>query len=328
MGGKSGEARRAEADRARILREIKRTEQKESRRLDRAGTTLKQRQVSKLTRERYVVACNALVDFWKTYDCGPKFRPSIDMAVAEYIEHIYQEGDTVGMASNTLAALQYFYPECIGKLKYSWKLTGLWRRLEPPSQVTPFTDLTVLALAGAALDLGHKDLCALILVGFDRFLRSGELFTLRKSCLSFGANKVVITLQNTKTSKRKGIDEMVTITSPLVIKALVEACKRLRDSDLILQRSVSSCRSLFKSILNIFDLDDGTYNFYSLRRGGATSFFFKSGSMDETIVVGRWEHSSTARIYINQSAASAAEIKYTSMQTHRMHTAAAFLKAL
>ena len=116
--------------------------------------------------------------------------------------------------------------------------------------------------------------------------------------------------------------------NPLVIRALNKVCKRLRDSDLILQRSVSSCRSLFKSILNIFDLDDGTYNFYSLRRGGATSFFFKSGSMDETIVVGRWEHSSTARIYINQSAASAAEIKYSSMQTHRMHTAAAFLKAL
>ena len=146
--------------------------------------------------------------------------------------------------------------------------------------------------------------------------------------MSFGASKVVITLQNTKTSKRKGIDEMVTITSPLVIKALTKACQPLRDSDLILQRPVSSCRVLFRSILNIFELDDGTYNFYSLRRGGATSFFFKSGSMDETIVVGRWEHSSTARIYINQSAASAAEIKYSGMQTHRMRTAAAFLKAL
>ena len=309
-------------------KEVRKAKEKEARRLDRAGTTLKQRQVTKATRERYVFACNALVDFWKTYSCGPKFRPSIDMAVAEYVEHIYQEGDTVGMASNTFAAVQCFYPESIGRLKYSWKLIGLWRRLEPPSQVTPFTDLTVLAIAGAALDLGHKDLCALILFGYDRFLRSGELFNLRKSCISFGSSKVVITLQNTKTSKRKGVDEMVTITSPLVIRALHDACSNLRDSDLVLQRSVSSCRALFKNILNVFELDDGTYNFYSLRRGGATSFFFKSGSMDQTIVVGRWEHSSTARIYINQSAACAAEIKFTSEQTHRMHTAAAYLKAL
>ena len=98
-------------------KEVRKAQAKEARRLDRAGTTLKQRQVSKATRERYVLACNALVDFWKTYSCGPKFRPSIDMAVAEYVEHIYQEGDTVGMASNTLAAVQYFHPESIGRLK-------------------------------------------------------------------------------------------------------------------------------------------------------------------------------------------------------------------
>ena len=95
-------------------KEVRKAKEKEARRLDRAGTTLKQRQVSKATRERYVVACNALVDFWKTYSCGPKFRPSIDMAVAEYVEHIYQEGDTVGMASNTFAALQYFTRSALG----------------------------------------------------------------------------------------------------------------------------------------------------------------------------------------------------------------------
>ena len=289
---------------------------------------MKQQQVSAVTRGRYVLACEELVAFWKLHVRGPQHSPSLDLAVAEYIEHLYQEGDTVGMASTTLAALQYFQPDCLGKLKYSWKLTGLWRRIEPPNQVTPFTDLTALALAGAAHDLGHKDLCALILLGFDRFLRSGELFKLRKACIAFGAGKAVITLQNTKTSKRKGVDEMVTVTSPLVLKALLRACKQLKDSDLVLQRSVPSCRSVFKKLLDVFELSSLGYNMYSLRRGGATSFFFKSGSMDETIVVGRWEHSTTARIYINQSAASAAEVKFTSEQTHRMHIAAQYLKAM
>ena len=140
--------------------------------------------------------------------------------MAEYIEHLYQEGDTVGMASTTLAALQYFQPDSIGKLKYSWKLIGLWRRIEPPNQVTQFTDLTSLAIAGAAHNLGYKDLCALVFLGFDRFLRSGELFKLRKACIAFGLGKAVITLQNTKTSKRKGVDKMVTVTSPLIFEAL------------------------------------------------------------------------------------------------------------
>ena len=81
-------------------------------------------------------------------------------------------------------------------------------------------------------------------------------------------------------------------------------------------------------MLEVFALGDYSYNFYGLRRGGATSFFFQTGSMDQTIVVGRWESSSTARIYINQSAACAAEIRFTSEQDLRLRTAAEFLKAL
>ena len=49
--------------------------------------------------------------------------------------------------------------------------------------------------------------------------------------------------------------------------------------------------------------------------------------MDQTIVVGRWEHTSTARIYINQSAAVAAEIKFTPEQMLRMQDAAALLNS-
>ena len=50
--------------------------------------------------------------------------------------------------------------------------------------------------------------------------------------------------------------------------------------------------------------------------------------MDQTIVVGRWESSSIARIYINQSVAQAAEIKFTTEHDQCLRTAASFLKAL
>ena len=279
------------------------------------------------TRKRYLAAITLLLDFWHTYSAGPNATRSLDIAVSEFVEHLYQEGDPLGLASDALAALQYYHPDTIGKLKYSWKLTGLWRKLEPPNQVVPFTNLTVLALAGAAYDLGLLDITALLLLGFDRFLRSGELFKLRVACLSVGAAKIVVTLTNTKTSKRKGIDEQVTVTSPLVIRMLKASIADQPKSALILRRSVSQCRVIFRHLLDLFDINDGSYNFYSLRRGGATSFFFQTGSMDQTIVVGRWEHTSTARIYINQSAAVAAEIKFTPEQMLRMQDAAALLNS-
>ena len=53
---------------------------------------------------------------------------------------------------------------------------------------------------------------------------------------------------------------------------------------------------------------------YSLRRGGATWHFHKYGSMALTCELGRWQNERTARIYIEDAAASLAEIKLSSEQ--------------
>ena len=47
---------------------------------------------------------------------------------------------------------------------------------------------------------------------------------------------------------------------------------------------------------------------YSLRRGGATHWFAKHGSLDRVIVLGRWQAQRTARIYINEGLAVMAEM--------------------
>ena len=47
---------------------------------------------------------------------------------------------------------------------------------------------------------------------------------------------------------------------------------------------------------------------YSLRRGGATHWFSKHGSLDRVIVLGRWQAHRTARIYLNEGLAVMAEM--------------------
>ena len=51
----------------------------------------------------------------------------------------------------------------------------------------------------------------------------------------------------------------------------------------------------------IEELGLGSFNFrpYSLRRGGATFWFAKHGSLDRLLLQGRWQAPKTARIYIN-----------------------------
>ena len=48
---------------------------------------------------------------------------------------------------------------------------------------------------------------------------------------------------------------------------------------------------------------------FFLRRGGATFWFSKQGSLDRLLIHGRWQTPKTARIYINNGLATLAEMK-------------------
>jgi len=288
--------------------------------------SLRHNQVSESVLKRYVTAIAMLQAYWRAHEIDAPLDDSFDFCMGDYIEHLYSEGEAKGCGTDVLAALQYFIPKVIGKLKYSWKLLGIWKRLEPPNRATPFTPIIVLGLAGLAASLKLQDVCALFLVGFDRFLRTGELLNLRVFNIQFGTSKAVITLHDTKTGKRKGSTEMVSVSSPLVIRWLRKACAGKRPDDLLLNRTYYQFRMLFKQLLCHFDIDNLKYNLYNLRRGGCTSFFFESGSLDLTVEVGRWSDSATARIYKQNAAAESVEISLSARQNQMLTESAKALK--
>jgi len=172
------------------------------------------------------------------------------------------------------------------------------------------------------------NLAALLVIGFDGFLRTGELFSLRKFSVAQSAKRTVLTLHNTKTGRRKGVDEHVTIRSTIGQTLLRKSMETLQPPERILDTTPGAARTNLKRLLYFFGLEDDNYNFYSLRRGGATTYYFNSGSMDETLVLGRWEHATTARMYIEQSAAHLAEIRMTSAQTNALKAYAGCLRGL
>ena len=287
--------------------------------------TLKEQQVKPRTLARYQRAYTLWDSFARCFNTCLR-NPQIDEAMAGYLEHLYAEGDPMSYATDALAALQYFRPRTIGKLKQSWKLLSVWRRTEPPNRVKPFTPLMVLGLAGAALHTDAMDMAAILLVGFDCFLRTGELFSLKCAFITLYTNKAVIKLIDTKTSSRKGTSEQVVVTSQLAVNVLRRVCSERSPGQTLLSGSVSAARSLLRKLLSTFDLSTLDYNFYSLRRGGATSYFYRTGSMQQTLATGRWENSSTARIYIQDAAAQAGELNLSSMQRQALTTSANFLK--
>ena len=63
-------------------------------------------------------------------------------------------------------------------------------------------------------------------------------------------------------------------------------------------------RAMFSRCLEAVGLAELSFRPYSLRRGGATRWFSKHGSLDRVVVQGRWQAQRTARMYINAGLAA------------------------
>ena len=250
---------------------------------------------------------------------------ALDEMVSAWVEHAYAEGEQKSLVSNALAGLQYFLPQLVGKLKQSWKLAKVWQRLEPPLRVLPLSPLIVRGFAGAAAHMGFIDEAAALLIGFDCVLRSGELYNLTIGDISFFQNKAVLCLGLSKTGKRTGANEMVVVESSLAICWLRKACLRGHKARKLLWRGDRFFRKLFYELCSLFEIR-GLLTVYSLRRGGATWNFLHHGSMEKTLLRGRWASTSTARIYLQDATATVSHLQLSAVQRSQLRSASVFLE--
>ena len=119
----------------------------------------------------------------------------------------------------------------------------------------------------------------------------------------------IISLGFTKGGKRMGAAESVTTN-------VFDVTRRLwqwkASSTLQLATTASAWRTEFANTLKALNLERFEFRPYSLRRGGATFWFSKHGSLDRLLIQGRWQAARTARIYINEGMAILAEIQVPS----------------
>jgi hypothetical protein len=161
-------------------------------------------------------------------------------------------------------------------------------------------------------------------MAFDRLLRPGELYLVEARDINFYPNKAVVTLRDTKTGKRKGAGEMVVLNSLLANFWLRKACALRRYNDPILLDGAPSFRLLFKNPVQHFELQ-GLYAVYSLRRGGATWDFLLHQSMERMLLRGRWSSTSCARIYLQDTVATVANLVLSPVQKAHARLAGAAL---
>ena len=282
---------------------------KEALRLKRArkrrGVCLEDRGITENTRDRYSKAVHEVLPFLE------HTQLSLEDAVAEWVETTYRQGEGITKVSDCLSGLHHYMPWCKGKLTKPWRLFKIWRKAERPKQAPPLPRSVLFGLIGRLLEEEDLIMAVCLSLGFFGMLRTGELLTLTWGQILLGKDDLVIQLGDTKTGLRRAVDENVVIKDPLpwlLTKTLRET--RIEENRQIWAKTPQQFRERFKSLIAFFDLPP-SFKPYSLRRGGATADFRSHGSMERTLMRGRWGTSGAARNYVQEGLSALTKIKLT-----------------
>ena len=227
-----------------------------------------------------------------------------DDQVAQCVEAAWQEGESRSLVGDLLSGLSHFFNPLRSRLPSGWRLWSAWGRLELPARAWPLLPDQLDAICWVAAQWDLIDVAIALWVGFDALLRTAEFVGLRVGQLHFKADLTAcfVSLPETKGSARKGAPEGVAVKAPALVRLLAKHCNRLQAGDLVLRRSPTQFRAAFKALVAAVNLH-GEYKPYSIRRGGATAWFRRSGSIDDTTDRGRWANARTCRIYVNTALA-------------------------
>src|SRR5262249_25473777 len=154
-----------------------------------------------------------------------------------------------------------------------------WHRTHPSTSHPPLTwELTCLMAVWMAIRGQHHAALAM-LVGFDCYLRIGELLSLQVQDVAVSNDprlgsaypRVLLRLAHTKT----GRNQAVTVEDSDVAKLLTSHVQGRQQSDRVFQVSRDSFYKLFHGACRAFGLDGLNYSPHSLRHGGATRHFLQ-----------------------------------------------------
>ena len=273
--------------------------------------SLKSLTVQEKTRSRYKSELNNFFKFLNHEGLSlPTRREAMDDLVADYLEHLWSQGEGRATASTFMAALQDHQPKLKHQLPGSWRLMRTWTTHELPSRAPPMTEQVLRAMVGWAVTHEHETFALSLLIGFYGLLRTGELLSLQAWQIHMTSqfHPAVINLGLTKAGKRQGAAESVTLTEKHVLAKLWSWKCRV-PTHTFLTLKPHAWRSLFGECITQLKLDPWEFRPYSLRRGGATNLFVKTGSLDRVLMTGRWTALKTAKIYINSGLAMLSELE-------------------
>ena len=289
------------------------------RRLQRKHIILRDAGVTEKTQIRYFIALQLLLKFIGI----PENPLELDEQICDWIQHCWEQGESIHIISDGLCGLHHYQAWTKKMIPQAWKLFSVWRKLESPDRAPPLTGYVVYAWANYALEHNQFEFGALLLLGFFCLLRTGEILQVCAKDLLLGTSHGIVSLHNTKSGQRDNVSEMVQFDDYFTLEFLRALKIRLSSADRanvpIWPHSAQHFRETFKRYVERFDLTQHQFRCYSLRRGGATKLFQDTGSMEMSLVKGRWSSSRVARIYISDALSFLPGLTFSPKATGLLH---------
>jgi integrase len=236
---------------------------------------------------------------------------SIDWQLAQFIQYMYDTQQPFTYAAHALHAAIFFRHRLKPHLPTARQCLKGWDRNRQRGSHPPLTWELTVVLACTLARSRHCAAAVAMLLGFDCYLRIGELLRLRRcdvilpndSRMGQAHPHMAVVCKAAKT----GENQSVTIDRPVVGKLLCQWLDLLPDKTphaLVFNGLLPSrFRTLMKDACSALGLGDTPYVPHSLRHGGATSDFLRTQDIAHVQFRGRWKHQQTARVYLQTARA-------------------------
>jgi integrase len=266
------------------------------------------------TLRSYRVAVSRFLRFTRVSHLPLATTKEVDAAAAEYVNALYQEGDSLAQAGHLLSGLKRFLPQLRLRLPTASQFFRNWQRIHQPERAVPVSWDLLQALAGLCLTLERPGVALMLYLGFFCFLRTSEMLALQCFHLLLHETKPQITVIIPYAKTSNGNPQVLVFSDPKVWELAVTVVHRSPRDAFLWPGFPHHFRSFWRLLLATLAFGEDDYVPYGIRRGGASWHFLETASMDATLHRGRWSCVKTARQYVDQGTLAMAKLLWTPSQ--------------
>lgn len=235
----------------------------------------------------------------------------LDRLLAVFLQHSYDTRAPFTLGAHALHAVVHYRPDVKALLFTSRQCLKGWERVRQTASHPPLTWELTVAMACILSRSGFHAPAVAMLVAFDCYLRVGELTRIRRrdvvmpndARMGRAHSAMAVCLTKTKT----GPNQSVSLYRPEVAQILCTWIRALPhtagDNPLVFAFSPTYLRRLMLNACIDLGVGHTAYVPHSLRHGGATADFLRTGSVQHVQFRGRWKSLESVRTYVQTARA-------------------------